>query len=151
VPSPAAAAPAPAPPAMLPPVVTPATSPVAHAGAAVRPVVTPVAVATTPAPASDGTFDAELGGRRGLDNARACFTKARVGGGVVFGAGLLYGRDGVSRKVYFGTQERLSPEERRCVARSLVGVSAGGATGKNVIVEYVMHYRSTGADVKVRR
>jgi serine/threonine protein kinase len=127
------------------PVVPP--SPAKPAPAPVPPPPPPPVAATAP---SEGTFDPALGGRRSLDNARACFGPDRIGAGVLFGAGLLYGADGVSRKVYFGTQEKLSPDERRCVARSLLGVSAGGPAGKNQIVEYVYRYRSTGAEVKVR-
>jgi hypothetical protein len=94
-------------------------------------------------------FDPELGGRNAVKAARDCFSPDRAARTIAFGAGLLFGKDSaVSRRVYLDPEE-LAPEERKCLARALTGVSAGAAPSKVSVVEYRFRLRPDGSsDIK---
>lgn len=117
----------------------PATTPLAAARA-----LDPPALATEPAPT---VFDPDLGGRRAAKAARSCFAPERAAKTVSFGIGLLFDKDdGLSRKTYLSPDEPLSPEERHCVSKALLGLSAGAAPPHNTIVEYRFRLHPDGAD-----
>jgi hypothetical protein len=124
----------------------------------VQPVATPLAPARNVEPPSltndsaepAATFDAEAGGRNAAKAARECFTAERATHTISFGAGLLFAKDEpLARRVYLSPDEPLSPDERKCVNKGLVGASAGAGPSHNTIVEYRFRLRPDGsAEVK---
>lgn len=104
----------------------------------------PPALATEPEPT---VFDIELAGRNAAKAARECFGDERAARTVSFGVGLLFAKDeALSRRTYLSPDEPLSPDERRCVAHGLVGVSSGAAPGRNTIVELRLRLRPDGTN-----
>ena len=135
----------------------PKASSSAVAAAASQPVAAPLLPARNIEPPSSlgetaepTVFDAELGGRNAAKAARDCFNAERTTHTISFGAGLLFGKDEpLSRRTYLSPDEPLSPEERKCVNKGLVGVSAGAGPSHNTIVEYRFRLHPDGsADVK---
>ncbi len=100
--------------------------------------------------AAPATFDADYAGRNAAKAARDCFAADRATHTISFGAGLLFGKDEpLSRRTYLSPDEPLSPDERRCINKGLVGMSAGAGPAHNTIVEYRFRLRPDGsADVK---
>jgi hypothetical protein len=99
---------------------------------AVPPVAPPVA-----------KFDPELAGRNALAALRTtCF--AEVDHTVAFGVGMLYGPSSpLSRRLFLSPDEPLSPDERRCVSKALIGVAAGGgAPDKTTVPELRLRLRT---------
>lgn len=122
--------------------------------AAVSPVSTPldVAAAAKPAPAvavpaSDAIFEPDLAGHNAATKARECFSPERLSKTLSFGAGLLFGKgDTRSRRVFLASDEPLAPEERRCIAKNLVGASAGGKADRSLVAEYRVRLHPDGSD-----
>ena len=100
--------------------------------------------------AEPATFDADLGGRNAAKAARECFAADRASHTLSFGAGLLFAKDEpLARRTYLSPDEPLSPDERRCINKGLVGASAGAGPSHNTIVEYRFRLHPDGsADVK---
>lgn len=134
--------------------------PAAQLATPARPVARPVAaqdpmpaptleVAPTPAPA---VFDPEAAGEQVLAASRSCFTPARLSGGIMFGAGLLFPKtEPLARKVYFASGDGLSVAEHRCLDAAFVGsVSSRAAPPKNTIVEFTVRLRGDSGTIKAR-
>jgi hypothetical protein len=103
----------------------------------------PTLAVAAPAP----TFDPELAGRNAARAARDCFAPERAARTISFGIGLLFNKDAdVARRTFLSPDEPLQPDERRCLARVLTGVSAGAAPAKSSIVELRMRLRPDGHD-----
>jgi hypothetical protein len=117
------------------------------------PVVTPLPARNVEPPALPASqveplaFDADLGGRNAAKAARDCFSPERASHTISFGIGIMWSaRETVSRRMFLGADEPLSPEERRCVAKASVGVSGGAAPGRSTIVDYRMRLRPDGTN-----
>jgi hypothetical protein len=133
-----AAAPAPAP--------EPAAAPVAAAAPAAEVPPAPAPEPAAPAPAAPGVFDPKASGDAALAAMRPCFGKAAS-----FGAGIAFGKDGLVRKVYFGSVNEIGDAERVCVNKALHALPAAGRPDKAVVVEYWFRVRADGGEVKVKR
>jgi hypothetical protein len=107
-----------------------------------RNVEPPALPASEPEPVA---FDADLGGRNVAKAARECFSPERASRTIAFGIGVMWGaKEAMSRRMFLGADEPLSPEERRCVAKAAVGVSGGAAPGRSTIVDYRVRLRPDG-------
>ena len=95
-------------------------------------------------------FDANAAATAGAQAARKCFDP--LNHTVAFGAGLLFTTDDAQvHRAFLSPDDPLSPEARRCVAKALVGVSAGAPPAERVIVEARYKLRPDGSDdVKVK-
>jgi hypothetical protein len=141
---PAASSPAPAPAASPP--SGPAASP--PSGPTASPPSGPVASSPSePAAPPTGVFDAEVGGRSALAAVRVCVGADRK---VQFGASLLYKPDGRSSKIYYGNAQQLTPPEVRCLARTLLGLEAGGRPPVTTPINYQFRLGPGGDEVKSR-
>jgi hypothetical protein len=117
------------------PVVTPAPA---------RNVEPPALPASDPSPVA---FDAELGGRNAAKAARECFSPERAAHTIAYGIGIMWGsKASLSHRMFLGAEEPLSPEERRCVAKTAVGVSGGAAPGRATIVDYRIKLKPDGSN-----
>jgi hypothetical protein len=135
------------------PVATPVHVNAPAPAPAAAPVPVPVPVpAEEPEPAVIASvFDAEIGAQNALAAIRGCFSEDRLAAGVALGASLVYGvRDGLTRKIYYGNTDGIEAEERRCLSKELIGISAGGAPERNTIVVHSFWLRADGGRVKAR-
>jgi hypothetical protein len=135
--APAGAAPAAAPVAGAAPVAAPATggAPVAAAPAGAAPAE---GEAAEPA-----LFDPTAAGLDGAARARQCFPG--VTHTVAFGAGLLYSRDATARRIFLSPDDPLTPDERRCLMKSMIGANAGAPPEtKGIVVELRLRLRPDG-------
>ncbi len=108
------------------PALTPAPTP--------TPTPTP---APTPAPTPDpdpAVFSPELSGDAALEAMRSCFDMAR---GVELSVSLRFVKsDGLSNRVYYAPDQKISSTERECVRVQLTGISGGAAPARNTVVNY---------------
>jgi hypothetical protein len=102
-------------------------------------------VAQPPAPLFDGMQAA----RAAAKESRKCFQ--RIDRTVAFGVGLMFASgDAEIHKAYLAPDE-LTPDVRRCLARTIPGVSAAAAPEKGVVVEARVKLRPDGNDdVKIK-
>jgi hypothetical protein len=144
---PPSAQPTPAPTAQ--PTPAPAARPAAPPAAAKpvpRPTTPPAAVAAPTATAL--SFDLDVGAQNAATATRKCIASNRR---VQFGASLLYDpRTGHSRKVYFGATPQLTPVDRQCLDKAFVGLDAGGAPKKTVVVTYNFNVTPTAVTARGR-
>jgi len=112
------------------------SAPAASAPAGSAPTVTPAPTASALG------FDIQRGGQNAAAAARRCFTSDRR---VQFGASLLYDpKTGRSRKIYFGATPTVTPPERACLVKNLIGLDAGGAPPRTgIVVQYAIHITPT--------
>jgi hypothetical protein len=99
-------------------------------------------------PTSD-TFDPQLGGPAALAAAETCFTDERKRQGIDLGVSLSYGRDGSSKRVYFGAG-KLEPKEHHCLRQSLLGLRAGAAPERPTSVSYSFWIGRSSSRFKAR-
>jgi hypothetical protein len=117
---------------------------VAAAAQPARNVEPPALPASDPSPVA---FDAELAGRNAAKAARECFSPERAAHTIAYGIGIMWGpKDTASKRMFLGSDEPLSPEERRCVAKAAVGVSGGAAPGRSTIVDYRLKLKPDGSN-----
>jgi hypothetical protein len=125
-----------------------ATRPAAPAASAAspesaRPATAPPPETTPPPSAPALAFDVVLGGKNAAAAARRCFAQDRR---VQFGASLLYdGKTGRSRKLYFPASPGLTPPERSCLVKNLIGLDAGAPPKNGTIVTYAFHITPSAA------
>ncbi|RMH43759.1 MAG: hypothetical protein D6689_04240, partial [Deltaproteobacteria bacterium] len=156
--APTAAVHAPAAPAAAPTAAASATAPTAAgpppaaaAHAASPAVAPPAARPADRAPPAPAAFDPDAGARAALAAATDCVAPERRAGGVTFGASLVYrASDGLSHRVYFGRADALAPAERACIARALVGISAGAPPPRNTVVVHTFTIDDRGGRVRAR-
>ena len=130
-----------------PPQAAQAVAAAPAAKAAPDPLEAPAPAEVVPQPPA--SFDGMQAAQAAAQASRACFE--RVDHTVAFGLGLLFaGGDAGIHKVYLAPDE-LSPEARRCLVKTLPGVSAAAAPEKGLVVEARVRLRPDGSnEVKVK-
>lgn len=95
-----------------------------------------------------GVFDVNVGGRNALAAARTCIAKDRR---LQLGVSLLIdAKSGKCKKVYFGATKDLTPADRHCIQRALVGIDAGGPPAKGAVINTSLHLTPGGDQVKAK-
>jgi hypothetical protein len=129
----------------------PAPLPAAIAAPA-RNVEPPASIATatksSAVAAPTSGFDVALASQNAAKALHGCFAEARAQADVVtFGAGILWNKGGAgSARVFLAppSDDPLTPEERRCMAHALVGISGGAAPNKAVLIDYTFRLKQNG-------
>jgi hypothetical protein len=93
-------------------------------------------------------FDLQLAGQNAAKSLHTCFEAGRAAADTItFGAGLLWNKGGaLSARVFLAppSDDPLTTDERHCMARALIGVSAGAAPTRAVLVDYTFRLRPNG-------
>lgn len=112
--------------------------------------VEPPSLQVAAAPVLPAAFDPEVGGQNVAKASRGCFLADRAVKTIAFGVGVMWAKDeALSRRMFMSADEPLSPDERKCVAKAVVGLEAAGAPTRSTIVEYRLRLHPDGAnDVK---
>jgi hypothetical protein len=91
-----------------------------------------------PAPAAT-TFNPDAGGDAALAAARTCFSEQRLARGVELSASLRFTvPEGVSSKIYWAPDQKLSASERACATERLTGLAAGAPPERATVVSYTL-------------
>jgi hypothetical protein len=151
-PTPSATAPIDRPPEGVPPAAKSVPSePVPPAA------VPPEAAGTPPASApsieaqpSALPFDPHAAGQRIAERARGCFSASQLAQEVRFGFSVVYGLDGLAKKVWLPSRSEMLEEEEACIVRIAAEASAGGPPPAVTIVGYGVKLLESRSDVWIR-
>jgi len=119
---------------------------------------TPVAVAKSKSQAKadakpvPSIFDIKYGGANAVDVARTCFEDRQLSRGVKIGASVLFSsKTGMTSKVFLATGMRITPSQRACLDKKLVGISAGAPPSRGALVTYTLFLTADGGRAHAQR